>query len=200
MIVYVESNFVLELAFLREEHSSCESILALSESREIKLALPAFSIGEPYEAWVRRYKQRAELHNRLSQEIRELSRSVPYEESSKELQEVTNVLVKSGEEEKQRLDDTISTILQIAEVIPIGLEIIKAAIQFQKTQNLSPQDSIVYASVLGHLANAADEPKCFLTKNSKDFANPDIYGELNAYGCKLLTRFKDGLGYIQSQP
>lgn len=198
MIVYVESNFILELAFLREEHISCESILALSDKNEINLVLPAFSVGESYEAWVRRYKHRTELHNRLTQEIRELSRSTPYEKSSKDFQELTNVLVKSGEEEKQRLDDAISRILATAEVIPIGLETIKTAIQFQRSHTLSPQDSIVYASVLAHLSTAPGEPKCFLTKNSKDFANPDIYKELNAHNCKLLTKFSDGLGYIQS--
>ena len=32
MIVYVESNFVLELAFLQEKHESCLELLSLSES------------------------------------------------------------------------------------------------------------------------------------------------------------------------
>ncbi len=52
MIVYVESNFVLELAFLQEEHERCLALLSLAESRDIHLVLPAFSIGEPYEVWV----------------------------------------------------------------------------------------------------------------------------------------------------
>lgn len=56
MIVYVESNFVLELAFLQEEHESCEELLSLSKSGDIHLVLPTFSIGEPYETWVRRSK------------------------------------------------------------------------------------------------------------------------------------------------
>ena len=45
MIVCVESNFVLELAFLRTEHTSCSTLLAMAESGNIKLVLPAFSIG-----------------------------------------------------------------------------------------------------------------------------------------------------------
>ena len=45
MIVYVESNFVLELAFLQEEYESCMELLRLAESRDIHLVLPAFSIG-----------------------------------------------------------------------------------------------------------------------------------------------------------
>ena len=65
MIVYVESNFVLELAFLQEEHESCLELLSLSEPGDICLVLPAFSIGEPYEAWVRRSKQRRGLYEQL---------------------------------------------------------------------------------------------------------------------------------------
>jgi len=47
MIVYVESNFVLELAFLQEEYERCLELLRLAESQDIHLVLPAVSIGEP---------------------------------------------------------------------------------------------------------------------------------------------------------
>ena len=151
MIVYVESNFVLELAFLQEEHESCEELLSLSESGDILLVLPAFSIGEPYEAWVRRSKQRQELHERLSATIRELSRSRPYQESSQEFQELTNLLLNSVEEEKNRLDETLERILQTVKVIPIDLNTIREAIKFQESRDLEPQDSIVYASIIEHL-------------------------------------------------
>ncbi|HEX8213826.1 MAG TPA: hypothetical protein VF584_26905 [Longimicrobium sp.] len=46
MIVYAESNFLLELAYLQEEHESCEEILALAESGRIRLLLPAFAVVE----------------------------------------------------------------------------------------------------------------------------------------------------------
>lgn len=199
MIVYVESNFVLELAFLQEEHESCLELLSLSESGDICLVLPAFSIGEPYEAWVRRSKQRRGLHEQLITAIHELSRSRPYQGSSDEFQELTDLLRRSGDEEKLQLDDTLERILQTVAVIPIGLSIIRAAITFQKSLDLSPQDSIVYASILDHLTTASEEPRCFITKNSKDFANPDIENELTAYNCHLLTKFADGLGYVRSQ-
>ena len=199
MIVYVESNFVLELAFLREEHESCSALLSLSEPGDICLVLPAFSIGEPYEAWVRRSKQRIELNRQLKTAIHELSRSGPYQESSDEFQELINLLLRSGEEEKQRLDETLEKILQTVKVIPIDLGIIRDAITFQSSLDLSPQDSIVYASILDHLTTASEELRCFITKNSKDFANPDIENELMTYNCQLLTKFADGLGYVRSQ-
>lgn len=156
-------------------------------------------MGEPYDSWVRRAKQRNQLHERLSQEIRELSRSKPYTESRKEFEDITKTLIRSGEEEKQRLDSAISRILETATVIPIERDTIRTAIKLQETRNLSPQDSIVYASILSHLSKAADEPKCLITKNSKDFTNPDIEKDLENYGCKLLTKFEDGLGYIRSR-
>ena len=154
MIVYVESNFVLELAFLQEEHESCLELLSLSESGDICLVLPAFSIGEPYEAWVRRSKQRRYLHEQLITAISELSRSRPYQGSSDEFRDLTDLLLISGKEEKHRLDDILERILQTVGVIPIGLSIIKAAITFQESRGLSPQDSIVYASILNHLTRA----------------------------------------------
>jgi predicted nucleic acid-binding protein len=181
---------------LREERESCKAIIELVTTKQIRLILPAYSVGEPYEASVRRAKRRVELHTQLLQEIKELSRSEPYIESLKESQKITNLLIRSVEEEKSRLDKTLSDILNYAEIIPIAADIIRAAVTLQGTHNLSPQDSIVYASILAHLKSQTDQPKCFLTKNSKDFVTPEIIDELQSYDCKLLTKFEDGLGYI----
>ena len=198
MIVYVESNFVLELAFLQEECSSCTALLELAESRSIAVALPAFCVGEPYEAWVRKSKRRTELNARLREEIQELSRSEPYRESSQELRSLTGLLIKSGEEEKHRLDAALERVLDAAEVIPIGLDTVRTATTLQDSHDLSPQDAIVFASVLGHLNAAQDGPKCFLTKDKKDFLAPDVQSKLGALGCKLLTTFSNGLSYVRS--
>ena len=199
MIVYLESNFVLELAFLQAEHEHCSALLRLSESGEIRLVLPAFSIGEPYETWVRRSKRRRDVHEELTTAIRELSRSSPYERVTDHFHELTGILIRSGEEEKRRLDETLEDILRTVEVIPIGLSIIRAAINYQRKLTLSPQDSIVYASVLDHLNPESTEPGCFITTNSRDFANPDIETELTDHNCRLLTKFAEGVGYIRSQ-
>lgn len=199
MIVYVESNFVLELAFLQEEHESCSSFLSLSESGDIRLVLPAFSIGEPYETAERRTKQRKKLYSQLRGPIRELSRSSPYRESAQKFLDLTDLLIESGEKEKNRLDETLERILQTVEVIPIGLSTIRASIKLQKSRNLSPQDALIYASILDHLdKEESDSFGCFITKNSKDFATLDIKNDLEKYNCKLLTKFADGLEYVRS--
>ena len=195
MIVYVESNFILELAFLRNEYEVCTALLNSAEAHGFRLALPAFSVGETYEAWVRRSKQRGELSGRL-----ELSRSKPYEASTAESASVVSLLVRSSDEEKQRLDEALDRILNIAEVIPIDFSTIRAANVYQQNRTFSPQDSIVYASVLQHLTESSGEDACFVTKNSKDFDNPDIDNHLRGHNCRLFFRFSDALGYIQSRP
>lgn len=44
MIVYIESNFVIEHSRRQAQYPGCEGILSLAENREIKLILPFFSI------------------------------------------------------------------------------------------------------------------------------------------------------------
>ncbi len=198
MIVYVESNFVLELAFLQAEHESCEELLNLSESKDIHLVLPAFSIGEPYETWVRRSKQRRELHEQLITTIGELSRSRPYQGASHQFQGLTNLLRSSNTDELDRLNKTLERILQTVNVIHINLSIIREAIKFQESRDLEPQDSIVYASILEHLTTASRGLRCFITRD-KDFTSPDIENDLAKYDCLRLPNFADGLGYIRSQ-
>jgi hypothetical protein len=56
--ISVESNFVLELALLQEQHASCEDILRLSEAGNAQLIIPAYSLVEPYETPIRRHRQR----------------------------------------------------------------------------------------------------------------------------------------------
>jgi len=197
MDVYVESNFVIELALLQEQHGSCENILALCESGKTHLIIPVYSLVEPYDTLIRYAKNRTRLSNELAIEVKQLARSKPYQEEIDALQNVTAFLIRSQEEEKESLRDTLSRLLKIAEVIPLRSEIVSSALTYQIQHDLSPQDSIVYASVLNHLRTSSSTSKCFLNKNSKDFDDPDIVNTLSGYGCKMFFSFDDG--YVKSQ-
>lgn len=198
MILYAESNFILELAYLQEEHSQCERILELADAGTVHLIFPAFAVAEPYWAWVGRKKRRQSVHTALAQELRELGRSAPYAESIEQFTDITKALLVSGEDEKLRLDQTIDRVLQVSELIPLEREALRTAVDIQITTDLGPQDSIVYASILSDLINVARaEPKYFVTKNSKDFDNPDITDELARYRCALCTSFGEAYGNIR---
>lgn len=199
MDVYVESNFVLEVALRQEQHKHCQSLIELAEQNHIQLILPAFSLAEPYETQVRRAKNRKQLSDDLTREVGQLRRSLPYREYASTFQEVTSLLVRSQEEERQRLHDTTQRIAASGEVFPLTGRILVDAIKVQQTLDLSPQDAIVYVSVQTHLENAAEGPSCFLNRNSKDFGDPDIVDSLASKGCRILFDFADGLDYVTSQ-
>ncbi len=199
MNVYIETNFVLELALLQEQYASCQEILSVCEAGKANLVLPAFCIAEPYETLVRRAKHRSNLARNLATEMGQLLRSQPYQAEMNTLQDVTNILIRSGEEEKQRLKKTFDRSLKIAEVIPLQRDILMSAFTYQTSLDLSPSDSIVYASVIYHLNTTTPARSCFLNRNSKDFDDPDIVDRLDSYNCKMLPRFDNGYNYIQSQ-
>jgi predicted nucleic acid-binding protein len=200
MIIYVESNFVLELALLQEQHLSCENILSICEVGNAKLLVPAFSLAEPYEALIRKHNQRSYLNNQLTTEFDQISRSEPYKNQIEGLKDdITTLLVKSIEEEKERLSQTRERILNLAEIIPLTSDVFRAAATCEKTLSFSPQDALVYASVIQHLKTSNSGNKCFLNKNSKDFDQAEIVDELKKYCCKMLFSFNSGYNYIQHQ-
>ena len=200
MIVYAESNFVLELAFLQEECTQAEQIVGLAESREVQLIIPAFSGSEPYESMIRRKNRRRELHDRLAAEIRELKRSSPYTGIDDTTRGLNVILSESASEEKARLDAAIVRLTNISTMIPLTSEVLRASIDYQGQFALGPQDAIVFASVVSHLQSLnSGEPKLFVTRNSRDFSNQDIKDLLLTHNCELLFRFADAAGYIQSR-
>lgn len=198
MIVYVESNFVLELALLQEQAGSCEEILDLCKKEYCHLSLPAFCIAEPYETLVRRHKSRSKLAQELSSAVKQLGRSRSYGEQGDAIKSITALLIKSAEQERSRLHSTLDKILSVAVVIPLSSETLCQAARAESQYHLSPQDAVIYASVLQHLRASDNRRSCFLNKNSKDFDDPDIVTSLLKLGCKLLPRFDSGLDYIRS--
>jgi predicted nucleic acid-binding protein len=196
VILYVESNFVLELALLQEEHAACERIVTLAESDALTLMLPAFCIGEPYEKLIRQRKRRSDLHRKLALEIRELGRSRAYAAVVDSIEEVSAVLLVSSKEEQARLDAVLHRQLGMAIVIPLDQEVLAYSLTIQKPLRLGPQDAIVYASVVTH-ASRSGHDKIFLNRNSQDFLVPDIRESLERLGCKLLTSFVDGLRLLE---
>ena len=166
MIVYVETNFVLEQAFLQEEHGSCTRLLEAAAAKKIELVLPAYSMGEPYEKLIRRRRERKQLSDRLRQELHELRRSAPYANEAEQYSDLARLLIDSNEQENQRLNEVLSRILDIATIIPTDSDVLKNALMAQRALGLSPQDSIVYAAVRKHLV-MQNGTRCFINKNTR---------------------------------
>jgi predicted nucleic acid-binding protein len=197
MNIYVETNFILELVFVQEQHQSCEEIITLCEAGRAKLILPAFCIAEAYEALIRRANRRKQMANDLAGELRQLSRSAPYRGDTEALQSLVSLLTRSSQEEDERLTATLERILRVADIIPLATDVVLSAKAHRATYKLEAQDSIVYSAVLYHLKSAGAEESCFLNRNSRDFDDPDIEESLSAQGCKTLFSFVNGFQYIR---
>jgi len=201
MNIYVESNFVLELTLQQEEQESCEAILALCERGQATLVLPAYCLAEPNETLIRRANNRKQLAQTIKDELYQLSRSMLYKAETDTYQTIVSLLTRSGSEEQQRLVEVCTKLLKIAEIIPLDKQVLASAPAHLAQHGFSPQDAIVFASVLWHLGRVPPHSTkaCFLNKNSKDFDDVDIRDTLAQYDCEMKFKFSHGLSYLQSQ-
>ncbi|HSY49442.1 MAG TPA: PIN domain-containing protein [Thermoanaerobaculia bacterium] len=197
MIVYVETNFLLELAYLQERCVSCAEILQMAKTGQIALALPAFSAAEARATWHRRASERREFHSALQTHIREISRSEPFRSLRDQSRDVVAALVAGAEESQERLETAIQAVETDGTLIPLSGEIVKIARVYELYLSLSPQDALVLESVRSH-AEKATGAKCFITQDVKGFANPSVYDELSAVDCKVLVNFDDAVAYIRN--
>ena len=199
MIVYAESNFTLELALLRSQSDSCEALAKLAELGDIQLVIPAFCGSEPYESMARRLKDRQIVHRQLEKELTELSRSSPYSNIRNTAQGITSMLSQSADDEKSRLYDTLLRLTKVTRMIPLTSDVLRVSLTYQTQFTLSPQDAIVLASIVEDLKLI--EPgleRLFVTQNKDDFIDPHIRKLMLAHGCKLLFRFDNAAGYVES--
>ena len=199
MNIYVETNFVLELVFEQEQQISCEQILALCESGQSRLIIPAYCLAEPHEKLTRQAGSRRELQRNLETELRQLARTASYTARINSIQEIASLLVHGNEEEKQRFIRYRDRLLGIAETVPLTIDILREAATHESPYDLTPQDALVYTSVIAHLRQNQPSVSCFLNRNSKDFDNPDIVDELDRHNCKMIPRFDHGYGFIQAR-
>ena len=197
MIVYVETNFLLEVAYLQERCDSCQEIIELAKVGAISLAMPAFSAAEARATWRRRVSERQDFLSASQRPIRDISRSQLFRGLGEQFREVVRALAADNEESRERLENTIRAIEAHGTVIPLTSEIVMMGQFHELAYSLSPQDALVLASVRSHAENEPG-PKCFVSQDAKDFANPMVYDELSPTNCKVIANFADALAYIRN--
>jgi len=198
VIIYVETNFVLELVFEQEQSVSCKQILALCELGKAQIIIPAYCLAEPHEKLKRQSSKRKKLQGNLNAELQQLVRTSSYASRIHSVQDLATLLVQSNEEERQRFNDYFKRLIDTADIIPLTTEILAEASSYEMPYDLSPQDALVFTSVISHLRKNKPPAACFLNKNTKDFDNPDIVDELNKHNCKMIPRFDHGFSFVQA--
>ena len=196
MNVYVESNFVLERALLQGQWRSCELILELCETGAVRLIVPAYCLIEPYETLTRRHKRRRNTKQEIDSGLGQIARTETYADRLGGFRDITDLLIKSAKEEEERLDGVCSQLLETAEVIPLDAPVLAMSTECRDRHDFSPQDSIVYASVICHRAASPAPRSCFLNRDRRDFDDQDVVEELGGYRCELLPDFDAGYRFL----
>jgi predicted nucleic acid-binding protein len=197
--IYVETNFVLELVFEQEQCASCEKILELCEAQKANLIIPAYSLAEPHEKLIRQKQERRRLQESLDKELREISRTKFYQNRLDSIEDIRSLIVQSSQEIGENFAKYREHLLKIAEIIPLNADILFESASAEENYNLSPQDALVYVSVLKHLQENKPQEACFLNRNWKDFKTPDIVDELQSLNCKMFDKFDGGYKFLQSK-
>jgi predicted nucleic acid-binding protein len=201
MTIYVESNFVLELALGQEQADAAEDIVRRAERGEIELAFPAFSLSEPFATVAQRAKARSGVAKSLDEHRRELARSSPHRGDLGPLEAVPAVLAEIGRRELSMLAATMGRMLEAGTPLQLDRAVFQEAIRVQDRHGFTVQDGIVYASILAHLSsNTASTRHYFANKNWKDFRTPSILAELNALGCEYLSSFDEAALLLAQSP
>lgn len=146
MNVYVESNFVLELALRQAQSESCQTLVDYAADGQIALIVPAYSLAEPYDAITRRRNERARVKREVDHALGQLQRTSAYSDEIGQLRNLTNLLISSANDEKLHLESMIAHLAEVSEVIPLETEIIVESLKHQEHFDFSPQDAFVYAS------------------------------------------------------
>ena len=120
MKIYVETNFVLELALAQEQEASCDNILRHCESGSAELVIPAYSLIEPYETLGRRHKQRKDIRVDLDEQLGQLARTIAFKEQLTRFREITGLLTDAAAVESDRLKQVRTRLLNTARIIPPG--------------------------------------------------------------------------------
>ncbi len=195
MIVLVESNFVLELAFRQRDVADAERLMDLAAQGRIRLAIPGCALFEPFETLIRRRKERRDILRDFRREVLQLSRSQHFSDLSDTSEAVAATFAKSVETEAAGLDNAISRILECADVIPLTKEVMEHSIRIRNQFEFEPQDAIVFASVDLYLSERGKAESVFANKNSADFA--DVEERLGELNCKLISTFANAADMIE---
>ena len=195
MNIYAETNFILEIALDQEEAESCNYILNLCKEHRAGLIVPGYCFAEPHETLRRRQKEREKLEADLKRQIRDMSRTAVRRGRLARLDEILDILTRSVQEDSRNLNAICLDLLQCASIIPLNAEVLSMAERCRRKHDLSPQDSIVYASILFHLEKCRSLTN-FAIIRDKDFAIQDIKEELMGYNCTLISNFNQARGII----
>ena len=199
MTIYVESNFILEIALGQEESRYAMELLSKVEHGDIALAFPSFALSEPFATVTQRDRRRKTVIASMTELFKDLDRSTPNRYVAKSLNPVMDQLRSVYQSEITHLESTVKRLLQVGRQIELDSEIYRVALDNETKYDLPPQDSIIYTSIVRDLSvSVRTDRSCFMSRNKKDFGDPEIRAELASYDCQYEGSYEAGVSLVRN--
>jgi hypothetical protein len=205
-MVYVESNFLLEIAFTQQDAAAAETILRLAEDSSIVLAMPAVALVEPFATIRYRNSERREvldswshMMNRLKpNRLSDLGLFAPKQRLDAGMVDAYGDAADLVRQQSSLLNQMVDRVLGVAKILPFGATEMRRALSYREL-GLDTVDSLIFAIIITHLEQAnPSDVSCFVSRDKKGFANQDISAELSSHGSRYISTFTNALAYIQS--
>lgn len=199
MNVFVESNFLLEIAFQQEHHAACEQILAGAAAGRYILHVPQYALTEVFQTLHRRGAERVDHQQYFLKQIDQHQREAEFDaaEVDQLVRLLNDLLTTRTTTQASRLFSLAQRLAADAPGPPLTAAVLAEAPTLQAAHGLGVQDALIYASVLAGLRELPRGPKLFITRNDNDFKKPAIVENLRRYDCKLLANFKGAANLLE---
>jgi predicted nucleic acid-binding protein len=198
VIVYVETNFILELALFQEQSGSVEEMLRRAARGEDHLRFSTLAVAEAISKLGRRPVERGEFLQRLQAESHQLQRSRPLQALAKSITDVAKEIGALARVESDQLEAVLMTIFRVGQVIEMDRSVLDLARAYTRDYDLSLTDAIVHASTISDLSvTPRDPPKLFTSRDARAFTTPSLQDELATYGCDCILNFDHALARLK---
>ena len=201
MILYFESNFLLELSLQQEQAGSVHTLLTHAENKAIALVCPTLALCEPFSNINYRRVERRQLTERLTAfSERELKRSPEHFPALQNIQSLLGYTESLDNKQEENLQRDSMRLLRCCRLLPMDDYTIGYARSFQQSHDLRLSDAIVAASIFCELERLAAHkqmhPSIFASRDSKAFGK--LSEELRKYQCSFIPSFEDTCSRIKA--
>ncbi len=201
MDVFVESNFVLELAFQQEHYEACERIVAGAAARAYSLHVPQYALSEVFHTLHQRSRERGKNQEYFRKEIEQHRREAEADTADTDqlVRLLADLLTARTKAQTARLFAITARLANEASGPSLTASVLLEAQTVREQHGLFSQDALIYASVLAGLRLLpSDTPKLFITRNKNDFERPAIVQKLQDYNCRLMSNFTGAADFLDS--
>lgn len=202
MIVYIESNFVLEIALAQSQAAAARTILELAKNHRFAIAFPTFALFEPYSTITARWIKRSNLAGQIITELGQIGRSEVQEQQNlvTSLLPLLNKFTQLEDVDLNSYGKTVGSLLSIGRSLELNQVSFAEALTYRDTLALSYPDALIYSTIISDLAKQdAHEAKCFLSRDQRAFFDPRVRDELTRYNCRYIHSFEHGLNFIEAE-